>query len=622
MRPGPQTPPNPPAPPAENRTLDGHGNNQANSAWGEAGSDYTRVAPTNYADGIGSMTSGPATRRVSNRIFNDVGQNLFSENGISQWGWAWGQFMDHDLGLRDETEAEHLPIAFSATDPLERFTNDFGVIDFFRTPAAPGTGVTTPRQQVNTISSFIDASNVYGTTASRLDWLRSGSANGDPTDNAADLMLPGGYLPRKTARGNAATAPTVDLMGALMGTPDRAAVAGDVRANENIALTAIHTLFAREHNRIVSLLPSTLSDEEKFQIARRVVGAEAQYITYEEFLPALGVHLPGYHGYDPHVNPGLGNEFAAVGYRAHSMIHGEFEVDAESGDYTPAQLDAFEAAGIEVTQTPGEVALGIPLNAAFGNPDLLQAVGEGNLLKALGNEREYRNDEQIDDSLRSVLFQVPKPGAADPASCGLPAANPDCYSGVVDLGALDVERGRDHGIPSYNDLRRAYGLPARTSFRGITGEAGESFPNDPQLTGNPIDDPDSLDFVQLRDDDGNVIAPGSPEAAEEAVTGKRRTPLAARLKALYGNVESVDGFVGMVSEPHLPGTEFGELQLAMWRKQFAATRDGDRFFYLNDPELNRIQATYGIGYRRTLANLISLDAGATTQPDVFVAPED
>src|SRR5712692_2126536 len=125
------------------------------------------------------------------------------------------------------------------------------------------------------------------------------------------------------------------------GRPNNAVVAGDVRANENIALTALHTLFAREHNRIVASLPSSLSAEERFQIARRVVGAEIQYITYTEFLPALGVRLDPYHGYDPTVNPGLSNEFAVVGYRAHSMIHGEFDTTVPAGTYTDAQLAAF-----------------------------------------------------------------------------------------------------------------------------------------------------------------------------------------------------------------------------------------------------------------------------------------
>ena len=78
-------------------------------------------------------------------------------------------------------------------------------------------------------------------------------------------------------------------MGRLMGDPADAVVAGDVRANENIALTAIQTLFAREHNRIADSLPGNAQPGARFQIARRVVGAEIQYITYTEFLPALGV---------------------------------------------------------------------------------------------------------------------------------------------------------------------------------------------------------------------------------------------------------------------------------------------------------------------------------------------
>src|SRR4051812_29181192 len=79
------------------RTLDGSGNNVAHSDWGRAGTQYTRVAAPNYADGVAKMVAGPPTRNVSNRVFNDVGQNLFSENGVSQWGWVWGQFMDHDF---------------------------------------------------------------------------------------------------------------------------------------------------------------------------------------------------------------------------------------------------------------------------------------------------------------------------------------------------------------------------------------------------------------------------------------------------------------------------------------------------------------------------------------------
>ena len=59
--------------------------------------------------------------------------------------------------------------------------------------------------------------------------------------------------------------------------------AGDVRALENPALAAMHTIWLREHNRIASGIAAQgpdLSDEEVYQRARRIVIAEMQVITY------------------------------------------------------------------------------------------------------------------------------------------------------------------------------------------------------------------------------------------------------------------------------------------------------------------------------------------------------
>jgi len=284
--------------------------------------------------------------------------------------------------------------------------------------------------------------------------------------------------------------------GALRMQPANAAIAGDVRANENMALTAVHTLFAREHNRIVDQLPRSMPEEQKFQIARRVIGAEQQWITFREFLPALGVKLRRYSGYRPSVNPSLGNEFATVAYRAHSMIHGEFEI--------------------------GERA--ISLNEAFFNPDLVPDVGLGPVLAGLGAEPQYKNDEQIDNSLRSVLFQLPGPAAPDPAACFSDPRAEGCFQGVVDLGALDVQRGRDHGMPFYNDLRRAAGLRPLTSFTAITGEDTDRFPDDPEIDpSHPIDDPDIMDFVKLGDADGKPVEVGenSEERREQVLPALR-----------------------------------------------------------------------------------------------------
>jgi hypothetical protein len=608
------------------QSLDGTNNNQAKPNQGAANQPYARITAARYADGKSQPVAGPNTRFISNRIFNDVHQNIFSENDSSQLVWLWGQFIDHTIGIRrGGTEVANIPFNGGSPDPIETFSNTLGVIPFTRSAAAPGTGVTNARQQVNEESSYIDAEAVYGTTRARLDFIRNGSQDGNPDNNQASLLVDGGaFLPRRDERGNPAAAPVMELNGRLAATPNKAAVAGDVRANENAGLTAIQTLFVREHNRIVSVLPFTLSQDLKFRIARRVVIAEQQFITYNEFLPQVGVTIPAYSGYKPSVDASITNEFATTGYRAHSMIHGEMELTGNAANYPQATRDAIEALGVEVEDLgDGTIEFVVPLNSAFFTPDLVELIGVGPFMQGLSAERQYRNDEQIDNSLRSILFQVPVSGNPE---CLDGPTMPECFTGVNDLGAIDVERGRDHGIPSYNQLRQALGLPAKTSFTGITGEATEAFPSDPLLTrGNEINDPNSLDFVLLKDRDGNVIQPGTEEAAEDVVTGVRRTTTAARLKAIFGNVNNVDAFTGMVSEKHVAGSDLGELQRAMWTKQFTALRDGDRFFFGNDGNLILIRLSFGIDFRKTLGDVISLNtqvARGDLEANVFEAPVD
>jgi hypothetical protein len=597
------------------RELDGSNNNERHPDWGLANTRYLRVAKANYSDGIAGPVTGPSPRYISNSIFNDVDQNLFSENGVSQWGFVWGQFLDHTFGLRQEAGGENAPLAFDASDPLEGFTDVNQSIPFARTPAAPGTGVDSTRQQINTVPSYIDAFAVYGGARDRLEWLLEGTVDGQLSNSGPRLLLDEGYLPRRDYRGGVNAAPAMEVNGGrLTAEPSRAMVAGDVRANENFALTATHTLFAREHNRIVSLLPSTLDAQEKFEIARRVVGAEQQYITYTEFLPALGVRLSPYRGYKKNVNAGLTNEFAVVGYRAHSMVHGELEPIGKAADYTPEQLAAIAEQGVEVVSGGDEIEFVVPLNLAFFNPDLFRMIGIDAVMVGLGAEPQYKNDEQIDNQLRSVLFQVPVSGNPD---CLDGPTLPQCFGGVVDLGAIDVERGRDHGIPSYNELRKSYGLRAKRSFTSITGESTSELP-----AGTSINDPSILDFVELRDADGNVIPLDSEAAESDAVVGIRRSTTAARLRAIYGDVDKVDAFTGMLAEKHVPGTEFGELQLRIWKRQFETLRDGDRFFYLNDPVLRSIEREYGIDYRKTLGEIIELNTGADVADNVFLAPQE
>ena len=314
----------------EVQSLDGRGNNRAHPEWGVVGEAYSRIAPPRYADGVGQPVAGPNARYVSNRIFADGRQNLLSERKVSQWAQVWAQFMDHTFGLREDT-ATDASIPWDNAEPMETVRNDLGSVPMRRSGVVPGTS---PHEQTNIVGSYIDGWAVYGGTQDRLAWLRDG----------AKLLLPNNMLPRRDARGNGAAAPPMTgPFGSI--TTGNGVVAGDMRANENATITTVQTLFAREHNRIVDRLPANLSDEEKFQIARKVVIAEQQWITYHEFLPAMGVQLAPYRGYRPDVRTSLANEFATVGYRSHSMVRGDFKIVTSADRYTAAQLETLRDQG-------------------------------------------------------------------------------------------------------------------------------------------------------------------------------------------------------------------------------------------------------------------------------------
>ena len=167
------------------------------------------------------MVDGPNGRVVSNRIVNDVAQNIFSERNASQWLWTWGQFLDHVYGLA-QGGGEAANVKFDPKDPLEIFSNTSGVVPFTRDAAAPGTGVKNARQQVNTVNSYIDAWQVYGGTNERLEWLRAGPFDGNMANNSARLLLDHGYLPRRDARGDATKAPDMIIDGRLAAQPTKA----------------------------------------------------------------------------------------------------------------------------------------------------------------------------------------------------------------------------------------------------------------------------------------------------------------------------------------------------------------------------------------------------------------
>jgi hypothetical protein len=391
-------------------------------------------------------------------------------------------------------------------------------------------------------------------------------------------------------------------------------------------MIAVQTLFAREHNRLVSLLPDWVPPEDKFQIARAVVIAEQQWITYNEFLPTMGVTLPPYSGFKSSVNTGIVSEFSAVGYRAHTMVPYTVGVETEVSRYSAAQLAAFRAGEYfefhnTVAVTGGKVKITVPIPIAFFNPDMLEDLGLGPVLQGLSLTPGHAIDSRlIANPVRSAHFALPGAATCNPQRLqqrieGHITTPVGCSLGVNDLAATDLVRGRDQGMPSYNEFRAAYGLAPKTSFTAITGEATGEFP-----AGTGIDDPHSLDFVALYDVHGNRTT----AQAGDAVRGVQRAPLAARLKAIYHSVDNLEAFAGATAETSVVGSDLGETQWTSWQRQYTALRDGDRFFYANNPALPFIKRQFGIDYRKSLGDLIALNTDIPRHEmasNVFLTPE-
>ncbi|WP_291991590.1 peroxidase family protein [Candidatus Accumulibacter sp. ACC003] len=266
---------------AEYRSIDGKGNNASHPEWGAAGTPLRRVAKSAYEDGISTIAkrgdgSPSHPRKVSNAIHRHS-KSVLSAADLSNFTWAWGQFLDHELDLTEPMQ-EAVELRTPPDDPVLPDAS----IPFKRSNFVKGTGtdLDNPRQQINQITSYIDASNVYGSDEKRATMLRAK----DDTGRLAVTPDPNGdLLPYNAAGLPNAALPQQTVASELF-------LAGDVRANEHAVLSAMHTLFVREHNRRCDAIKAAnpgISGEDIYQRARREVCALMQIITYQEFLPSI-----------------------------------------------------------------------------------------------------------------------------------------------------------------------------------------------------------------------------------------------------------------------------------------------------------------------------------------------
>ncbi|XP_006998535.1 eosinophil peroxidase [Peromyscus maniculatus bairdii] len=435
------------------RTITGRCNNKKRPWLGASNQALARWLPAEYEDHR-SLPFGwtpskrrngfflPLVRAVSNQIVRFPSTKLTSDRGRSLMFMQWGQFIDHDLDFTPESPARVaftvgvdcektcaqlppcFPIKIPPNDP--RIKNQRDCIPFFRSAPACPQNKNKVRNQINALTSFVDASMVYGSEVSLALRLRNRTnywgllaTNQRFQDNGRALM------------------PFDNLREDPCLLTNRSAripcfLAGDTRSSETPKLASLHTLFVREHNRLATELRRLnphWSGDKLYNEARKIVGAMVQIITYRDFLPlVLGKArirrtLGPYRGYCSNVDPRVANVFTLAFRFGHTMLQPfMFRLDSQ---YRALKRNAH-----------------VPLSSAFfASWRIVYEGGIDPILRGLmaTPAKLNRQDSMVVDELRDKLFrQVRRIG--------------------LDLAALNMQRSRDHGLPGYNAWRRFCGL--------------------------------------------------------------------------------------------------------------------------------------------------------------------
>jgi peroxidase len=351
---------------------------------------------------------------------------------------------------------------------------------------------------INTTAGYLDLSQLYGSTVEVAASLRARDGPLKTSHDGEALQIINGRF-----------------------------VAGDPRVDENPEISMVTMLFMREHNYWVAELKRLHPDwtgNQFYDMAKAITTAEYQNIIYTEYLPLLiGPVLGPYLGYDPRVNAQVTQEFTTAAFRiGHTQVS-----ETQSGRDNDGN--------ITYTQSLAQ--------AFFNTPEETLRNGVNGLMRNVTAEFSQATDVYTVPVLRNMLFAP------------LPGGNVD----QVDLIAIDIQRGRDVGLGTLNQTRKALGLAPHASFAALTPDA----------------------------------------------------TLQAQFRELYGSIDEVDLFMGGQAEPHANGAVVGETFQAIIARQFNALRVGDRFFWANQGFERDMQARIA---QTTLSQIIKRNTDTLRMP--------
>ncbi|XP_017883255.1 peroxidase-like isoform X2 [Ceratina calcarata] len=548
-------------PKAKYRTMDGTCNNLENPSWGSAMTAYNRLLFPQYFDGIQeprhigqTKKPLPGARSVSVALSTPNNQ-VDTSRTLAVMQWA--QFIAHDISYTPvrKTISTGKPIsccqsdgsslsprhvhphcsAITIPDNDPIFSKHYvRCMNYVRSlPTIRSECTFGPVEQMNQVSHFLDGSTIYGSTLNKARELREfegGRLQVHRVNNYEFLPIGGVELSSRCTEG--------------------CYNSGDFRVNAHPQVAVMHTVWLREHNRIANKLAELnpdWSDEILYQEARRIVTAEIQHITYKEWLPILlgkrytrvvGLNVGSSYSrnYNSEDDPAVSNEVATAALRF---------------------LISLMQAKISLTDNNRIVNRTLSLAAYFFKPKIIASndIFDG-LLRGMATQTSQKMDSSIIEDITSKLY------ATDADSLGL------------DSVSLDIQRGRDHGLPGYNYYRKYCGLNSAKNFD------------------------DFLDYIP-----------------KETIT---------KLRSLYAHPDDVDLLVGGMAERATEDGLLGPTFRCLIFEQFFRARRADRYFYDSASQPHPFKPEQLSQIRNATLSRVFCDNGndiTYMQPNAFLKPQ-
>ncbi|XP_073688046.1 dual oxidase 1 [Garra rufa] len=425
----------------EVQRYDGWYNNLADHDRGAADAALVRLFPAQYIDGVYLPRQEPHLpnpRQISNIAMS--GQSgLLSYKNRSVLSVAFGYHVWSEISesRRPGCPTEFMHIKVQKEDPIFGSNSSQPVLlQFQRAEWDPTTGKSpnNPRAQMNHVTAWIDGSSIYGSSSSWCDALRTFSKGMLASGSSQDMprQSNSGYL--MWSAPDPSTGPDSQELYEF----------GNAWANENIFTVTEGIIWFRYHNYLASKLHEehpSWSDEELFQNARKRVVATFQNIAFYEWLPAyLGTQVTSYPGYQKYVDPGISAEFEAAAVRFGLTL-------TPPGVYKRNRTCHYRNA----VNNDGSKSPGLRLCNTFwnrNNPNLKSSKDVDELIMGMASQIAEREDNIIVEDLRDYMY------------------GPLRFS-RSDAVALTIQRGRDFGLPSYNQIRESLNMPPVNSWDEI-----------------------------------------------------------------------------------------------------------------------------------------------------------